>query len=118
MRIAVEQHYDRVLAEIGRYNPRWYDAMHVVDLATWLRNWNESVLLRLYAEALAAKKAAASAWELAHAAKIAQAAYVAMDPEDVRKALTDPVIQALVESLSADRRAGLPPYNTDGGQPA
>lgn len=81
--------YDTVRHDLRRYNARWYEAMHLSDLACWLANWRGSALLDLYAEALAEKKLARSLSELAVASRLAKAAYVALSPETVKAIATD-----------------------------
>lgn len=110
-------HPDRIAgirAGLERYTARWYETMHVVDVATWLRNWVDVPMIEVWAEAMAAKRTSRDPWALAHAAKIAQAAYIALEPDETRRVLADPLVAALVESLVAER-GGDPPYNREGG---
>lgn len=107
--------FERVIQAIDRYNQHWYDRMHVVDLATWLHNWNADVLVELYLDCYAVKKVTTDMWQLAKAVKVAQAAYVAMSPEQAKQVLTDPVVRAWGETLTEERQKALPPYNRDGG---
>lgn len=107
------KHFDRVLAAITRYAPRWYETMHVVDLATWLCNW-EKDLPEVYIEAMAVKKATSDAWELAHASKLSQAVYIALTSADTL-AVSTPGTAARIDQLAAERRSAAPPYNREGG---
>lgn len=131
--------YFALKADLARYNPRWYDELHVVDIATWMCSWNDDQeLLRFYVDANAERKTALTLWDLAHASKLAKAAYVALSPEAVLRLVSDPVLIAdvnvavaakcdfrLAQRSSMGVLAGalkslLPrfPYNTDRGDRA
>jgi hypothetical protein len=128
--------YERLLQDLGRYNAAWYEELHVSDLATWLSNWEGKKLLDIHLEALAERKVATNLWELARAAKIARAAYIALPGRTARSIASDPHFQLLLDLTVIEReeyraqrlearqrllktlRALLPDrYNNNGGAP-
>lgn len=110
--------FERTLAEIERYNVGWYDRMHVADVATWLFNWNSDRLVELYLDCAAVKRTTTDMWHLAKAARLREAAYVAMQPAQARAVMVDPAVKAWGDEMLAERQKTRPPYNKDGGPPA
>lgn len=90
--------YRRITKELARYNPRWRTELHVKDIACWLNKFYSSqVILDLYAESMAEKRATGSLDDLALASKVAKSAYVALDPRIVRQLATDEVLQEMID---------------------
>lgn len=97
--------YFEVKRKLSRYNHRWWKVMTVTDIATWLCSWHDSSeILGLYVDAYAERKASLSVEDRVYAAKISQAAYVALDPEVIRRMAVDEVFKELVEVSVSERR--------------
>lgn len=95
--------YRRVTLELHKYRPDWYTAMHAMDLATWLNNWNGHAVVDIYIAALAEKKVARTLGDLGRASRLARAAYIAMDGPTARKLLMNPYCRLMID-LAVDAR--------------
>lgn len=97
--------YIRATHDLKRYNPRWYEMMHVTDIATWLCSWfSTEEILGIYMEACSERKASTTLWDLAEAVKLSQAAYVALEPEVVKRIVNDKTFHDLMAAMVEDRK--------------
>lgn len=98
--------YERVKADLARYNPYWWRTMAVTDIATWLCSWYDSWdILSLYVDTYAERKAALNFNDLTYSVRLCQAAYVALDPDAVRRMALDEGFKELLATMVSERKS-------------